>query len=208
MSHWTHINGTIKVSPMGRTQPEMTYILQTVLEHLPKVTGSEEDMKVYMIQERGYDMSSSCDEFDMRTDKGVKHFWNSKYGSFETQNSYMLIVRGDLRDRELEETNKEFQRWLCRLAKRVSVEDVLVRIDNDYLEKEIVINEKWGKYSDMWEDPSWAKARKDEDLEPNWCEYLMWKRWKDTPLPLELIYKYYADEEADDEFESIYRKEN
>jgi hypothetical protein len=40
MSWWTYINGMIKVSPMGRTQAEKTYILQTVLDHLPIVTGS------------------------------------------------------------------------------------------------------------------------------------------------------------------------
>lgn len=47
MSYWTYINGTITVSPMGRTQPEKRYILETVLNHLPRVTGSEGDMNVY-----------------------------------------------------------------------------------------------------------------------------------------------------------------
>ena len=31
MSHWTHINGMIKVTPLGRTQPEKRYILDTVI---------------------------------------------------------------------------------------------------------------------------------------------------------------------------------
>ena len=43
MSWWTYINGTITVSPMGRTQAEKRYILETVLDHLPLVTGSERD---------------------------------------------------------------------------------------------------------------------------------------------------------------------
>lgn len=41
MSWWTYINGSIVVYPMGRTQPEKKYILDTVLAHLPLVTGSE-----------------------------------------------------------------------------------------------------------------------------------------------------------------------
>lgn len=68
MSWWTYINGIIKVSPLGRTQAEKTYILQTVLDHLPLVTGSEGDMEVY-VNEGKYGRSSSCsrDEFGMAT---------------------------------------------------------------------------------------------------------------------------------------------
>ena len=54
MSSWTYVHGTIVVSPLGRTQHEKRYILETVLDHLPVVTGSERDMEVYVIQKRGY----------------------------------------------------------------------------------------------------------------------------------------------------------
>ena len=67
MSWWTHIRGMITVSPMGRTQAEKRYILETVLEHLPRVTGSEGDMDVHIVQRSGYNLSSSHDEFGMRT---------------------------------------------------------------------------------------------------------------------------------------------
>lgn len=50
MSSWTYITGTITVSPIGRTQAEKRYILDTVLAHLPIVSGSERDMNVYVIQ--------------------------------------------------------------------------------------------------------------------------------------------------------------
>lgn len=62
MSWWSYIHGTIEVFPMGRTQAEKRYILDTVLDHLPRVTGSEGDMDVYVIQKNGYNSSSSCDE--------------------------------------------------------------------------------------------------------------------------------------------------
>ena len=50
MSNWSYIQGTITASPIGRTQAQKRYILDTVLAHLPIVSGSERDMNVYVIQ--------------------------------------------------------------------------------------------------------------------------------------------------------------
>jgi len=196
MSHWTHIIGTIRVSPMGRTQPEKRYILETVLAHLPLVTGSECDMEIHINVGGGASSSCSCDEFDMQTDKGKDWYGNrSSKGWFDIEEDYLLTVVGNLRDREIEETFKEFQKWLTRLAKRVTVDEICVKI---YAYKREIIISDANPYADMFEWPSWVK---DSGGEPNWCEYLMWNRWKDTSLPLELIYKYYNDDEADEEFE-------
>lgn len=52
MSHWTYVSGLIRVSPTGRTQPEKRYVLETVLEHLPAVSGSEGYMDTYIIQKK------------------------------------------------------------------------------------------------------------------------------------------------------------
>ena len=197
MSHWTHIIGTIRVSPMGRTQPEKRYILDTVLAHLPLVTGSERDMEVHVNLGGGSSSSSSCDEFQMCTDKGKDWYGDRKdrHGWFDMEEDYLLTLVGNLRDREIEETFKEFQKWLTRLAKRIIIDEICVKIYA--YEREIIISDA-NPYSDMFEWPSWTK---DSEGEPNWCEYLMWDRWGDTPLPLELIYKYYNDDEADEEFE-------
>lgn len=196
MSHWTHVIGTLRVSPMGRTQPEKRYILETVLEHLPLVTGSEGDMEIHINVGGGAGSSCSCDEFDMRTDKGKDWYGNrSRNGWFNMEEDYLLTVVGNLRDREFDETHKEFQKWLTRLAKRVIVDEICVKIYAEY-GKEIIISDA-NPYIDMWESPSWG----DPEVEPNWCEYLMWKRWKNTSLPLELVYKYYNDEDTDDEYE-------
>ena len=94
MSSWTHVKGMVEVEPLGYTQAEKRYILETVLNHLPHVSGSENDMKIYIIQKDGYNCSSSCDEFMQHSNKG-----NGTYGSFETQCTYFLLVDGDLRDR-------------------------------------------------------------------------------------------------------------
>ena len=91
MSLWTYINGTIVVSPFGRTQPEKRYILDTVLAHLPQVTGSEENMNTYVIQKNGYNDSCSHDEFGQYSNLGNEKY-NFGRASFETQDEYIIVV--------------------------------------------------------------------------------------------------------------------
>lgn len=203
MSYWTHIMGTIKVSPPGRTQAEKRYILDTVLSHLPNVTGSERDMYVTVMESHGCESSSSHDEFQMSTDNLVDHYGqrNRKRGWLRCHEDYLLIVEGHLRDREFEETYKEFIKWLCRLSKRMDVKEVLVKIDG-YNRSEIIDNSLLTrpkhsyktKFGQMFEDPSWCN----KTGEPAWWEYLMWDRYKDTSIPLEHVVKYYYDPEADE----------
>ena len=207
MSWWTHIRGTVEVTVPGRTQAEIDYILQTVLDHLPRVTGSEGDMEIHIVRHDGSRSSLSCDEFEMRTNNLVDIYGNkSNRGWLETQDTYSLVLVGDLRDRFFKETYREFMKWLCRLSKRLCVESVLVNINgydrsiiNGIDEKSVTIDENaWDNpYYKMYEYPSWVK---DSDGEPAWWEYLMWKRWEDSPLPIEHIVKYYDVEEADKEF--------
>lgn len=81
MSFWSYVRGMIEVYPMGRTQAEMRYILETVLSHLPPVTGSEGNMKAHIVQKSGFNYSSSADEFGQDTGMG-----NSHYGRFLIHN--------------------------------------------------------------------------------------------------------------------------
>lgn len=196
MSHWSYVRGTVVVSPMGRTQAEKRYVLDTVLDHLPRVTGSEHDMDVYVIQKNGHDTSRSCDEFGMHTNNLESIYGGkSNRGWLNVQSLYILVVDGNLRDRTFSETKKKFLKWLCRLAKRVTVEEVLVTVES--YDGSMLIQEDMGAFWKMFEDPSWVN----EDHEPTWCEYLMWDKAKDTDLPAVLAYKYYADEENDAEVE-------
>ena len=207
MSNWTHIRGVITVSPFGRTQAEKRYILDTVLEHLPRVTGSEGDMEVHVIQRSGHDESHSEDEFGMCTNNLI-NWWTGRtrsreHGRLELQNEYFLVVEADLRDRVFEETKKEFVKWLVRLAKRVFVDAVLVTVE-DRLYKKWLINED-RKFWDLHEPPTWspdyiADEKKRDFVGPNWCEYLMWDRGYNTDMPLKLTYKYYQSAENDAEF--------
>ena len=192
MSYWTYISGTVTVSPMGRTQAEKRYILETVLDHLPLVTGSERNMNVHIIQKAGHDMSSSHTEFG---EWGGYRDWKTL--STETQSEYILVVEGSFRDRKFDQTYREFQKWLCRLAKRIDVEDVLVEVKG--YEKSVLIRNpemrrkrKWyTPYGQMMEDPSWVN----DTGEPTWCEYLMWERMDKCDYPRVLGYKYFKDAE-------------
>lgn len=182
MSYWTYVTGVITVEPMGRTQPEKRYILETVLEHLPKVTGSERDMHINVIQNYGHDESGNRNEFGE---------WVHG-GSYETQCKYMIVLEASLRDRMFDETLRELNKWLNRLAKRVYVNDILVKLRGQ--EKELIISDP-EPYKQMEEGPSWWNG------EPAWAEYLMWDRAPESWYPLKLVHKYYDIPEIDAEVE-------
>ena len=119
---------------------------------------------------------------------------------------YILVIHGSLRDREFEQTYREFIKWLTRLAKRVDVEDVLVEVKG-YYRSEIIRNNQltrpkrcWEtKFGQMFENPSWSDK---SDGEPAWWEYLYWKPiGNGCRYPRVLAYKYIADEENDKKVE-------
>lgn len=174
MSNWAYINGVITVEPLGRTQPEKRYILDTVIDHLPRVTGSEGDMDVYVIQKNGYNSSCSADEFGYVTNNLVDSYGDKtrKGGWLRTQDTYLLVVDAALRDREFQETLKEFNHWLCRLAKRIDVRNVLVEVRG--YEESVIVENANDVYSKMFEYPSWSNWGNKNNTE-NWCEYLMWQ---------------------------------
>ena len=206
MSYWTYITGTITVSPIGRTQAQKRYILDTVLAHLPIVSGSERDMNVYVIQKNGHNSSSSCDEFGERTNNLTDWHGNKtrSRGWLYTQDEYILVVDAALRDREFNQTYREFIKWLVRLGKRVMIENILVKISGydkfTIIKDYCVKNEKYSwqnVFNNLFENPSWMN----DDGEVNWCEYMLYPRAKDSDYPMMLPYKYFNDKENDKEVE-------
>ena len=198
MSHWTYIFGTIEVDVPGRTQAEIDYILTTILDHLPRVSGSEKDMEVYVNRRKGDNCSSSEDEYGDRTNNltniyGIK---DQSYGWLRKQSSYVLTVRGSLRDCTFEPTFRSFMNWLCRLSKRLNVTSVLVRICAGDHSTVINANGFGNEYEAMYENPSWSSDNPDKI--PCWWEHLMWDNFKGYNLPLSLLVKYYNEPEADD----------
>ena len=191
MSLWTYITGVITVDSMGRTQPEKRYILDTILEHLPQVTGSERDMHVHVIQKAGHNSSCSHNEFGEWTP------WKRN----EVQTQYLVIIEASLRDRQFSETLRELNKWLNRLAKRAGICELLVKLNGYDIGggwKEIIISNP-KPYQEMAETPSWWTEK--SGGEPMWCEYLMWDRAKGSDYPALLAYKYFNDPENDAEVE-------
>lgn len=191
MSYWTYITGVVEVSPCGETQPQKRYVLDTVLAHLPVVSGSERDMKVHVVQQYGHTRASSCDEFG-------DSLWYRRCadndGWMKTQDLYTLVLEASLRDRTFEETKRELCRWLNRLAKRVWVRDILVRLTGE--DRTLVIGDP-EPYDQMYEPFSYME---ESNGVPNWVEYLLWDPAKDSRYPLKLMYKYYSDPENDVEY--------
>lgn len=197
MSYWTYIAGVITVTPIGETQPQKRYILDTILAHLPMVTGSERNMHVHVVQKHGTDCSSSHNEFG-------ESMWYRRNadcdGSMRTQSEYLLVLEGNLRDRMFEETQREMNKWLNRLAKRVCVEDIMLRLDGYSAktgEKKSLTIGNPDQYRDMFESPSWV----DERGEPTWAEYMLYDRARGYGYPMMLAYKYLSDPENDAEVE-------
>lgn len=149
MSNWTYVQGLIELDVPGRTQAEKNYILQTVIDHLPKVTGSERSMNIYTIQTAGHDSWQNFDEFYNRVE------------DFKTQSRYFLVLDGNLRDRYYEDTFKELNKFLNRLGKRLMVDSVCVRLYNY-------------KHSHMFTNKNDCYSKMFENDNP-WYNYLMWE---------------------------------
>lgn len=149
MSSWTYVQGLIELDIPGRTQAEKNYILQTVIDHLPKVTGSEKSMNLYTIQTAGHDSWQNFDEFYNRVE------------DFRTQSRYLLVLDGNLRDRYYKDTFKELNKFLNRLGKRLMVDSVYVRLYN--YEHSHIFTNKNDCYGKMFENDN------------PWYNYLMWE---------------------------------
>lgn len=177
MSYWTHIRGLITVSPFGRTQAEKRFVLESVLNHLPVVSGSEDDMAVHIIQRSGETDSSSHDEFGNRTNNLLD--WHGhrdrEHGWMRMQSDYFLVVEGDLRDCSFEEGLKSFNAWLCRLAKRVMVMEINVQITGNWFllgHNHVCSITNAEPYYQMHEDPSWV-VYGDNPKSYNWVEQII-----------------------------------
>lgn len=178
MSMWTHLQGVIRVRLMCRTDIENRYILETVLAHLPKVTGSERDMRVNIVQPEnitgGYRSDYYLyDEFGNKT-----NLVESCQRDEDKRETYLIVVFGEFRDRVFEETFLEFEKWLERLAKRIYIEDDEMIVKLDGFEKSYIFTNDNYKYSNMYEGKD------------NWCDYLLWGDGTEK-LPDELCKKYH-----------------
>lgn len=138
MSKWVQIIGTIEVNTFASSDAESIFIAQTVVNHLPKITGSENDVEYYLTLKKGHNTSSSWDEFDVPSNL----YNNSCFHRHEIQTRVLITLRGSLRDRELKETLRETTKTLNRLSSRLWVDNCLVSV-RDYNKSYIFNNPDW-----------------------------------------------------------------
>lgn len=152
MSFWTYVKGVVFVEGRGSSQAQVQYCIDSVMNHLPKVTGSEGNMEMHAVKLDGHDCWSNFDEF-----------YNFIPGhGIEVQHKYAIVLNGDLRDRLFEDTFKEFVAFLCRLSKRLVVGSVNVTVcgnsmnsDNWYREYHFTNHVPYHDmydYEDQWTD--------------------------------------------------------
>lgn len=122
MSWWTKVTGLVAVQVPGRTDKEKEYVLDSVLRHMPLITGSEGPCHVLYVKAHGYTWSSNCDEFGNYSNLLPNRYGTpSRHGNLTGQDKYFVVLEGSLRDRMFEQTVRETCRWLCRLSSRLFV---------------------------------------------------------------------------------------
>ena len=160
MSNWTYITGVLETRPLGETQAEKTYVLETTLNHLPVIHGSERPMNIYIQKRAGHNVSRSHDELGNFNTEQME--W---YDTDKIQDTYIITLDGAFRDNVIEETEKNFRTWMETFAERCLIDSVLVKITG--YDKEIIINED---PSELYKYPSWSRASSEENwVEKNTC---------------------------------------
>lgn len=154
MSQWTYVNGVIKVDTFSRSSAETLYLVQTVVNHLPAISGSEGDVQYYITIENGYNTSSNVDEFNNFSNLG--NGWTGRR-LFEYQSCALITMSGALRDRTFEETLRETTKALARLSSRLFVDECIV-----------LVRSYWNSF--VFDNPKWMK---DMDVS-DWCRDLLW----------------------------------
>lgn len=162
MSNWTYVTGWIKVTPAGRTQEEKEFILKTVLNHLPTVRGSEEEMYVHTFPAGGYNETSSRDEYGYKTNNLKYRYYNcmsTKYHPMKLQSDYYIFIEGSFRDTYFEEQYRQLIKWITRLAKRIIVQDTHIEFYDSGPNSYTCIKDDFYDFYE-WDD--------------NWTDHLLW----------------------------------
>lgn len=154
------MNGVLTVKATdSMSQADLQYQVYKTLEHLPLISGSERNLKPYVIQKHGTNISCNVDEYNRFSNLGNGYDEHD----FEVQDEYIIVLNGSLRDRKLEETYREIVKWLMRLAKRIWVSDILISVsgyDKDLHFKNILINPSNNLAYDLYDVP-YTKNKKE-----------------------------------------------
>lgn len=121
MSSWSSVYGVIEVDTLARSSNEAMYIAQTVVNHLPKIYGSERCAEYHLNLRDGYNSSDTEDEIGI-----YGNICNN--GIFEYQNKVLITVCGELRDTNFQRTLRDTVKMLNRLSSKLLVTECFVRV--------------------------------------------------------------------------------
>lgn len=97
MSCWTHVIGSLYIETCTKRKNIKKYV-EKMLKDAPKITGSEEDVAIFVNSLPGYNVSSWERNKD---DTDWEHY----------QTCVCMSLAGDLRDRQSPQTEEEFKRF-------------------------------------------------------------------------------------------------
>lgn len=160
MSIWSHVIGAIEVDTCGLTSAESMYFAQTVVNHLPRIDGSEGPVEYYLHLVNGYNCSGDADENWVYTNLYTPR---SYFRSIEHQSCVLITMQGDLRDCEFEQALKMTTKALNRLSRHLIVNQCSVTVssyDRQY----------------TFTNPEWILHRTDDSAWPN---NLIRRPWED-----------------------------
>ncbi len=116
------------------------YIAQTVVNHLPKIHGSEQCASFYLNELKGFENSSDVDEFNNHSNlmRG-----ENECNLFEWQPKILITVNGALRDADFKQALRDTTKMLARLSSRLWVTNCLIRLNNRLCKLSIITKTKW-----------------------------------------------------------------
>lgn len=117
MSNWTHIIGSLYVETFKERKNIKKYV-ENVLNEAPKITGSESDTDIFVNPLSGYNISSWKED---------------KNGNFlHFQSCVCISLAGDLRDRNIDQTEKEFNEFIDFIKSKFQIYYSSTSIYEDY----------------------------------------------------------------------------
>lgn len=117
MSNWTHITGTLYIETYKERKNIKKYA-EKILKNAPKITGSESDTDIFVNSLSGYNVSS------WKKDK------NGDFLKYQTR--VCITLAGDLRDREINQTEEEFNEFIKFIKDNFDIYYSSVAIYEDY----------------------------------------------------------------------------
>lgn len=151
--------GVIEVDTFAQSDAEAMYLAQTVVNHLPRITGSERDVEFHLAKPTGYCSSSNVDEFGQQSNL----YNDDSRHLFVTQERILITIYGNLRDRMFKRTLRETTKMLARLSSRLWIRNCFVRVKSDMGDTFIFDNPSWIHDRDLTD---WTQKlqKKDSDL--------------------------------------------